>query len=134
MRNSPLHCLPALAALTCLLTGARCESVVNARGIALLDTQRLRLVPDTAPGLAARPPEVRDTEVLVAGGSLGGVAAALGACESGRRVILTEEGDWVGGQVTAQAVSALDENPYVGHFGGTRLYARFRQGVRSYYP
>src|SRR3954454_12066290 len=111
MRNPLQRCLPAFAALTCLLTGARCESVVNARGIALLDTQRLRLVADSVPGAATRPPEARDTEVLVAGGSLGGVAAALGECESGRRVILTEEGDWVGGQVTAQAVSALDENP-----------------------
>lgn len=43
-------------------------------------------------------------DLLVVGGGLGGVAAALGALRSGRTVILTEEYDWLGGQLTSQAV------------------------------
>ena len=43
-------------------------------------------------------------EILVVGGGLGGVAAALGALRAGRRVVLTEEYDWLGGQLTSQAV------------------------------
>lgn len=44
------------------------------------------------------------TDVLVVGGGLGGVAAALAAARAGRSVILTEEFDWLGGQLTSQAV------------------------------
>ena len=43
-------------------------------------------------------------DILVAGGGTGGVAAALAAAEAGRSVILTEETDWLGGQLTSQAV------------------------------
>ena len=41
-----------------------------------------------------------DTDILVVGGGLGGVAAALAACRAGRTVVLTEETDWIGGQLT----------------------------------
>ena len=58
--------------------------------------------------------------------------AALAAARAGCRVILTEETDWVGGQLTAQAVPP-DEHPWIESFGGTRLYRRFRNGVRDYY-
>lgn len=43
-------------------------------------------------------------DVLVVGGGLGGVAAALAATRRGFKVLLTEETDWIGGQLTAQAV------------------------------
>ena len=49
--------------------------------------------------------EVR-TDILVAGGGVGGVAAALAAVSLGRRVVLTEETDWLGGQLTSQAVTS----------------------------
>ncbi len=73
-------------------------------------------------------------DVLIIGGGTGGVAAALGAAALGKRVILTEETDWVGGQLTSQAVppdenSVLRENKP----GGTARYRAFREGVRDYY-
>jgi NADPH-dependent 2,4-dienoyl-CoA reductase/sulfur reductase-like enzyme len=43
-------------------------------------------------------------DVAVIGGGVGGCAAALAAARNGMRVILTEETDWVGGQLTSQAV------------------------------
>jgi NADPH-dependent 2,4-dienoyl-CoA reductase/sulfur reductase-like enzyme len=43
-------------------------------------------------------------DVLVVGGGLGGVAAAIAATRRGLRVILTEETGWLGGQLTAKAV------------------------------
>jgi monoamine oxidase len=61
------------------------------------------------------------TEILIAGGGTGGVAAAMMACDLGHRVILTEETDWVGGQLTAQIVPP-DEHPWIEHFGCTRGY------------
>ena len=72
------------------------------------------------------------TEILVVGGGLGGVAAAYSACELGRKVILTEETDWIGGQLTSQAVPP-DESPWIEHTGATGGYRRLRNGIREYY-
>src|SRR5262245_49403947 len=72
------------------------------------------------------------TDVLIVGGSLGGVAAALAAARMGRNVILTEETKWIGGQATTQGVP-LDEHPWIENFGCTRSYREFRNGVRDYY-
>ncbi|MEU4547228.1 FAD-dependent oxidoreductase [Nonomuraea dietziae] len=72
------------------------------------------------------------TEVLVVGGGLGGVAAALAALRAGRRVILTEEYDWLGGQLTSQGVPP-DEHTWVEQFGVTGSYRALRDGIRDYY-
>lgn len=72
------------------------------------------------------------TEILVVGGGLGGVAAALAASRAGHRVVLTEETDWIGGQSTAQAVPP-DENPWIERFGSTATYREYRTGIRDYY-
>lgn len=55
-------------------------------------------------------------DVLVVGGGLGGVAAALAAARLGRRVVLTEPTQWLGGQLTVQAVPP-DEHPWIEHTG-----------------
>lgn len=47
-------------------------------------------------------------------------------------VILTEETDWVGGQLTSQAVPP-DEHPWIESFGGTQLYRSYRKAVREFY-
>lgn len=73
-----------------------------------------------------------DCDVAVIGGGTGGVAAALAAARNGMRVILTEETDWIGGQLTAQAVPP-DEHPWIEQFGCTQNYRQYREAVRSYY-
>jgi choline dehydrogenase-like flavoprotein len=60
-------------------------------------------------------------DVAVIGAGLGGCAAALAAARSGRRVILTEETRWIGGQLTSQAVPP-DEHPWIEHFGASASY------------
>src|SRR5712671_3723745 len=72
------------------------------------------------------------TEIAIIGGGVGGMAAALAAAGAGRNVILTEETDWIGGQLTQQAVPP-DEHPWIESFGCTASYRRFRNGVRDYY-
>src|SRR3989442_15620582 len=96
----------------------------------VLDVQRLRAVPSRA-----GEPADRETtcELLVVGGGLGGVAAALAAARAGRSVLLTEETDWLGGQMTAQGVSALDEHRYIETVGGTASYLALREGIREIY-
>jgi FAD dependent oxidoreductase len=75
--------------------------------------------------------EIR-ADVAVVGGGLGGVAAALAATSAGRAVVLTEESDWLGGQLTSQAVPP-DEHPWIEQFGCTAGYRRLRDGLRAYY-
>lgn len=71
-------------------------------------------------------------DIAVIGGGTGGVAAALAATSAGKSVILTEETDWLGGQLTSQMVPP-DENRWIEKEGGTSTYRRYRRGVRQYY-
>ena len=73
----------------------------------------------------------KQADILIVGGGLGGVAAALGALRAGRSVIMSEEYDWIGGQLTSQAVPP-DEHTWVEQFGVTRSYRRLRNGIRQY--
>jgi hypothetical protein len=74
----------------------------------------------------------REIDILIVGGGTGGVAAALSALRLGRKVILTEETSWIGGQFTAQGVPP-DEHPWIEGAGCTALYRRLRSGIRDYY-
>lgn len=52
---------------------------------------------------------VETCDILVVGGGLAGVATAHEALHAGRTVCLTEMTDWLGGQLSAQGTTALDE-------------------------
>ncbi|MDX2244073.1 MAG: FAD-dependent oxidoreductase [Leptolyngbyaceae cyanobacterium bins.302] len=54
--------------------------------------------------------ETWNCDVVVIGGSLGGVAAASHAMQSGAVTCLIELTPWLGGQISSQGVSALDES------------------------
>jgi NADPH-dependent 2,4-dienoyl-CoA reductase/sulfur reductase-like enzyme len=71
-------------------------------------------------------------DLLIVGGGLGGVAAALAGARGSRSVVLTEETDWLGGQITSQAVPP-DEHPWIERFGCPLSYRRLRDGIRRYY-
>lgn len=83
-----------------------------------------------------------ECDLLVVGGGMGGVSAALSALRAADElsfttkqtlVILTEETDWLGGQMTSQGVSALDENHLVEISGAARSYQKFRNEIRARY-
>ncbi|MCF2970766.1 FAD-dependent oxidoreductase [Synechococcus sp. Nb3U1] len=57
-----------------------------------------------------QPDQVWDCELVVIGGSLGGVAAASHAMRAGIQTCLIELTPWLGGQITSQGVSAIDES------------------------
>jgi hypothetical protein len=70
------------------------------------------------PGLiSAKTPDLSSStktvtcEILVMGGGLSGVATAYEALLAGRNVCLTDITDWLGGQISSQGTSALDERP-----------------------
>ena len=104
---------------------------------AIVDVMRVPASGD--PSLAVLPVDPRASagteacEILIAGGGTGGVAAALAAARNGRSVVLLEETDWLGGQMTSQGVSALDEHEHIESFGGTRSYYELRSAIRQHY-
>ncbi|TAK35788.1 MAG: FAD-dependent oxidoreductase [Chloroflexota bacterium] len=73
-------------------------------------------------------------DILIVGGGAGGCAAAIAATALGKRVVLSEATDWIGGQFTAQAVPP-DEHRHIEGLphGCTLRYRQFRDDVRQYY-
>ena len=86
-------------------TGGQSVRVVSpAESQPVLDNGRPQLSPLPAPQ------EVWECEVAVIGGSLGGIAAAAHAMQAGATTCLIELTPWLGGQISSQAVSAVDES------------------------
>lgn len=71
-------------------------------------------------------------QIVVCGASLGGTIAAYSAAKSGKRVILFEKTEWIGGQLTSQAVPP-DEHPWIEFGGCTDTYREYRNAVRAHY-
>ena len=71
-------------------------------------------------------------DLVIIGGGLGGVAAAIAALRNGLSVVLTEETDWIGGQLTSQGVPP-DEHPWIESHGAPSSYRQLRNGIREYY-
>lgn len=78
------------------------------------------------------PPRNLHAPILVIGGGLGGVAAALTAARLGTQVILTEEAPWLGGQISSQAVPP-DEHEWIETSTISPSYSRLRQRIRDHY-
>jgi hypothetical protein len=97
----------------------------------------LVLLQVSMPAWATPPRSVDDTvecDLLVAGGGLAGSAAAYEALLMGKIVCMTEITDWVGGQISSQGTSALDERPTQrGKLFFPRGYTEFRQKIERYY-
>ncbi|MGD8195146.1 FAD-dependent oxidoreductase [Herbiconiux sp. P18] len=73
-----------------------------------------------------------EAPLVVIGGGLGGVAAALTAARLGMRVILTETSDWLGGQLTSQGVPP-DEHEWIETHQISPSYSELRERIRDHY-
>ena len=73
------------------------------------------------------------TDVVVAGLGLGAIAAALAVAERGLRVVMAGPESRIGGQITTQLTSPLDEHPLIETVGCTESYRAFRDRVRGEY-
>ena len=73
-------------------------------------------------------------DVIVVGGGTGGVAAALQAARLGASVLLVEQTDWLGGQMSAAGVSSMDEGyPPRGRVRQRGVYGEFYRRALNYY-
>jgi len=84
---------------------------------------------------SSQPPDQEvGCEVLVIGGGLAGTGAAYEALLAGRTVCLTEITDWVGGQISSQGTSALDERTTQRSLlFYPRGYLELRQRIQEHY-
>ena len=85
---------------------------LKSRSLLGLSLGLISAISSILPAFAAtgRTPDKEETcDILVAGGGLAGAAAAYEGLLAGRTVCITEITDWVGGQISAQGTSALDE-------------------------
>lgn len=71
-------------------------------------------------------------DVAIIGGGVGGCATALSSCRNGLQVILVEETDWIGGQLSQQGVPP-DEHQWIESHGAPASYRTFRNNIRNYY-
>ena len=101
-----------------------------AAGPSLLISNSVRAQQERAAEKAAQ--KTFSADVVIAGGGIGGCAAALSALRKNLRVIMTEETDWIGGQITQQGVPP-DEHRWIESLGCTRAYREFRTAIRDYY-
>ncbi len=87
------------------------------------------------PSIAAPPAEETiSCDLLVAGGGLAGAATAYEGLLAGKTVCLTELTDWLGGQISSQGTSALDERATqrsLLYF--PRGYLELRNRIEDYY-
>lgn len=75
-----------------------------------------------------------ECELLVVGGGLAGAAATYEALLAGKTVCLTEITDWVGGQISSQGTSALDERTTQRErLFYPRGYLELRQRIEKFY-
>src|SRR5262249_53772465 len=110
--------LHAAARYSLLLTGVSFAwRVAPAQQFTVVDVESVRAEGPPAAFMRAfdarSPAETVTCDALVAGAGMGGLAAAMRLSERGHSVCLTEETRWIGGQMTAGGVSALDEHKFI---------------------
>ncbi|NCQ42491.1 MAG: FAD-dependent oxidoreductase, partial [Cyanobacteria bacterium] len=84
--------------------------------------------------IARNPEQIEECEILVVGAGLAGAATAYEALLMGKTVCLTDITDWVGGQISSQGTSALDErNTQRKELFFPRGYLELRSNIEKFY-
>ena len=97
----------------------------------VLDEDTMQVI--TITGDKTRPVSVFEADFVILGGGLGGIAAALSICSSGRTVILIEESDRIAGCFAHGDTSTYTENRFVDTSGSSQTYQMFRKRIVEWY-
>ena len=73
--------------------------------------------------------QVLHTQVLVVGGTTGGIAAGLQSARNGANTIIVEQTGWLGGMLTAAGVSCTDGNEDF----KSGIWQEFRTALKKHY-
>jgi len=84
-------------------------------------------------GEKTRPVNFYDADFVVLGGGLGGIAAVLSICSSGRTAILVEETDRIAGCFARHDTTLFNEHRFVETSGSSISYQTFRSKIREWY-
>ncbi len=74
-----------------------------------------------------------DADFVIIGGGLGGIAATIALCSSGRSVILIEETDKIAGCFASQDTSQYFDSRFMEKTGSSIRYQNFRSKIRKWY-
>lgn len=78
--------------------------------------------------------KIVECEILVVGAGLAGAATAYEGLKLGKTVCMTDITDWIGGQISSQGTSALDERPTQrGELFYPKGYLEFRKRIEKHY-
>jgi FAD dependent oxidoreductase len=112
-------------------------SSLKGRSLVTFTLSLITSISAITPALAALPrnPDKNETcDILVAGGGLAGAATAYEGLLAGRTVCITEITDWLGGQISSQGTSALDERETQRSLlFYPRGYLELRQRIKEHY-
>jgi FAD dependent oxidoreductase len=109
---------------------------LRAGTVQVLDVLRVRADGDASAAvvsLRSGPGRTFRCDVAIIGGGMGGVSAALETARAGRTVCMTEPTLWIGGQMTSEGVSAMDDNKWIETTGATASYRDLSQHIRERY-
>jgi len=123
--------------LCLLLAGTVCISLLSDCGkkgvpvLRVIDADKKKLIVLT--GDETKLHNFYTADFVILGGSLGGIAAALAICSSGRTAILVEETDRIAGCFTVGDTSAYAENRFIETSGSSKSYKEFRRKIQEWY-
>ena len=84
-------------------------------------------------GEKAKTQNFYEPEVVILGGGLSGIAAALAICYTGRSATIIEESDHITGCFPGAGPFAFSENPLLETSGSTKMYRDFHQRILDWY-
>ena len=116
------------ALIVCIAVSCSSEPEPELRAI---DREKMELVVLT--GESTLPVDVYDADFVVLGGGLGGIAAVLSICNTGRTVILVEESNRIAGCFAESDTTLYTESRFVEMSGSSRTYQQFRRTIREWY-
>jgi len=99
--------------------------------LSVVDAEQDRMI--VLSGDKIKPANFYDADFVVLGGGLGGIAAALSICSSGRTVILVEESSHIAGCFDPQGTTQFRDNRFIDSSGSSKSYQEFRNRIREWY-
>ena len=117
-----------LVLMMALATGCGKRETVVYRAF---DRQNMKMI--VLSGEQAKTRNFYEPEFVILGGGLGGIAAALAICYTGRSATIIEEADRITGCFPGTGPFAFSENPLFETTGSSKMYRDFRKRIQDWY-